>query len=225
VNRPEKELLLGFEFIVAHLMLTKPNPFFIQIGANDGVSNDPLHKFVKRFNLEGILLEPLPEVFGLLERNYAGQPNLKLINAALSETDGQRTIYSISMDSSTFQKAHQFTSFRKEQVLSQTEWVPDVSSRIVERQVRAMSFASLLKEVNGRTVDILQIDTEGYDANIIRMIDFNELRPQAICYEHVHMSKTEQEEIVTLLSAQGYQLSRDNLDTVAYRPTHTFGFR
>ncbi|MCK7538606.1 MAG: hypothetical protein MZV63_50430 [Marinilabiliales bacterium] len=36
---------------------------FLQVGANDGFINDPLHKFIKRDNWNGVLLEPQPDVF------------------------------------------------------------------------------------------------------------------------------------------------------------------
>jgi FkbM family methyltransferase len=222
---PGAELAFDLEYVIAHLMLASPSVFFVQIGANDGISNDPLYKFVVRFGWEGILLEPVPEAFELLKSTYRGHPKLRLLDAAISEQDGSRTIYTMRMDGAAFRKGHQFSSFRKESLLAQTRWVPDIAERIEEREVRCISFDTLLKEANGREVDILQIDTEGYDFAVLKMIDFSRLRPPIICYEHVLMSKAEQEESARLLCGHGYRLTRDNLDTIAYRPRETLGFR
>ena len=38
--------------------------FFIQIGANDGISVDPIHNLVKKNNWTGILFEPGKDAFG-----------------------------------------------------------------------------------------------------------------------------------------------------------------
>lgn len=76
----ESELSFDLEFVIAHLMLSRPSIFFIQIGANDGISNDPLHKFITQFCWKGILLEPLPEVFTRLTTTYRNDTNLQLIS-------------------------------------------------------------------------------------------------------------------------------------------------
>jgi FkbM family methyltransferase len=222
---PGAELRFGLEFVIAHLMLTRPSIFFVQIGANDGISNDPLHEFVARFDWEGILFEPLPEIFELLQKTYSGNARLRLINAAIAEADGYRTIYTVRPDPGIFAKAHQFSTFCRESLLGQTRWVPDIERRIEERQVRCMSMKSLLGEAGGREIDLLQIDAEGYDYALLKMIDFSLLKPSIIAYEHAHMNKQQQNELARLLFSQGYRLTRDDLDTIAYRAPASFGFR
>ena len=218
-------LSFDLEFVIAHLMLRKRDLFFIQIGANDGVSNDPLFRFVNEYGWRGILVEPLPEVFELLKKNYAGKANLKFVNAAISEQDGFRTLYTVRIDTDTFSLAHEFSSFRKEVVAQQTTWVPDIAERIEETRVKCISLDTLLKEADGNEVDILQVDTEGYDLEILKMIDFSRLHPPIICYEHCNLNKAEQQAAAQLLIGHGYRLTRDNLDTIAYRPLATFGWR
>ena len=39
---------------------------FVQVGANDGVSHDPINAFVTRNRLAGVVIEPLPDVFAKL---------------------------------------------------------------------------------------------------------------------------------------------------------------
>jgi FkbM family methyltransferase len=221
----DAELELELEHIIAHALLSHEEFFFIQIGANDGVSNDPIHKFIKRFEWSGILLEPLPEVFAELQKTYAGNSRLKLLNAALSEEDGEKTIFSIRMEEGVFKKAHQFSSFSKKAVLGQGRWVENVERYVEERQIAAISFDTLLREAGERHIDLLLMDTEGYDYTILKMIDFKRTSPTIVAYEHVHMSKAQQNEIASLLRDHGYRLTRDSLDTVAYKARETFGFR
>jgi FkbM family methyltransferase len=225
VKHPHGELSFDLEFVIAHLMLHQPAPFFLQIGANDGISNDPLYKFVTRFGWEGILLEPLPEVFEQLKVTYKDYEKLQLINAAISEQDGTRPIYTVRMEGASFDRAHQFSSFRKDVLLTQTKWLPDMAHRIEEREVQCVTFDTLLDKAMGRQVDLLQIDAEGYDLAILKMINFSRMHPAIVCYEHANLSKAQQDEAASLLFDRGYRLTRDSLDTIAYKPHESFGFR
>ena len=64
--QPEAELRFDLEFVIAHLLLRKKEIFFIQIGANDGKSTDPLYRFVTELGWSGILVEPQPNVNTIL---------------------------------------------------------------------------------------------------------------------------------------------------------------
>ena len=143
----------------------------------------------------------------------------------VGERDGVRTLYTVRIDSNTFAKAHQYSSFRKDIVKRQTRRVPDIAERIVEREVKVISFDTLLQEAEGREIDIINIDTEGYDYEILKMIDLNKIQPSLILYEHCNLNKAEMSGAAELLIAHGYRLARDNLDTIAYRPLVTYGFR
>lgn len=226
IEDPAVELAFDIEFVIAHLIIQKENIFFLQIGANDGRSNDPLYRFITRFGWRGILLEPQTHVFTQLEQTYANNSRVTLINAAISEQDGTRKLYTIREEGVAFKKAHQFSTFVRPALLHQTDWVPDVAARIQETTVRCLSFTTLLNEfARDENIDIVVTDTEGYDLNILHMIDFQRMRPSIICYEHVHMTKNEQNEAAGLMRAQGYRLARTSLDTIAYAPEQTFGFR
>lgn len=72
---------------------TSKNFFVIQIGANDGISNDPIHDWILKFGWHGILIEPLAEPFQELEINYANNDKIKLINKAISQKNGKIEMY------------------------------------------------------------------------------------------------------------------------------------
>jgi FkbM family methyltransferase len=222
---PRAELMLNFEYAAAHLTLAKKDIFFIQIGANDGITTDPIYPFVTHFGWRGILVEPQPDVFTLLKENYAGRGHLKFINAAISERDGRRTLYTVRAEKGTIPRVDRYSSFYRDVVAGQTRWVSDVADRIEEVEVDCLSLNSLLRETDGNDVDVLHLDVEGYDYDILQMIDFKTMNPSLICFEHANMDKAKQEQVAKLLVNQGYGLSRDDLDTVAYRPVSTYGWR
>jgi hypothetical protein len=96
IDSPCHELVPDLDMLVSHLLLRlQPNPYFIQIGAFDGVANDPLHKIVLRHHLSGIVIEPQQDAFAALQRNYAKEPQVVCENVAISSNSGQITFYTI----------------------------------------------------------------------------------------------------------------------------------
>ena len=73
------------------------NLFFVQIGANDGFNNDPIHRYIKRDQWSGILLEPLRDVYeNYLCRLYRKNKNVINLNAALDIEDRSMPIYRVA---------------------------------------------------------------------------------------------------------------------------------
>ena len=50
----------------------------------------------------------------------------------------------------------------------------------------------IINDSNYNSIDLLQIDTEGFDYEVLKMFDFNTYRPVIIQYEHFHLSMEEQ---------------------------------
>ena len=65
----------------------------LQIGANDGVSLDPLSSLVRKHGWSGVLVEPNPVNFEKLQQTYANQPQVRLERAAITTHDGTVTLY------------------------------------------------------------------------------------------------------------------------------------
>ncbi len=73
-----------------------PDFFFIQIGANDGKQSDPIQGYVRYYQWNGILIEPVADYFAELKANYADCPNLKFVNAAIADHEGTLSIYRVN---------------------------------------------------------------------------------------------------------------------------------
>src|SRR5215831_6216681 len=83
----------GIESVLEALALTIDGFFFIQVGANDAVRDDPLKGFVTTYGWRGILIEPVPFIFERLKSQYGDSPNLILENIAIAEQDGETDFY------------------------------------------------------------------------------------------------------------------------------------
>jgi hypothetical protein len=81
--------------------------------------------------------------------------------------------------------------------------------------VRARTLTSLLGELAIEQVDILQIDTEGYDYRVLQLFDFARFRPAIVHYEHQHLNAEDQVAAEALLRGYGYEIRRELYDTLA----------
>lgn len=185
--------------------------FFVQIGANNGVSDDPIHEFVVKYHLSGILIEPQPLIFLELKKNYAAERQLIFENAAISPKDGETKMYCAMAENG--EPTSGLTTFRREVL----EYRVGPRAKIEEINVPARTFQTLfVRHAIGR-VDLLQIDTEGFDCEILKLFDFMAYSPTIVRFEHIHLSRRELTEAVTKLTGLGYQLHRDAIDLVAIR--------
>ena len=64
----------------------RPDFFFVNVGANDGVTGDPIYPFIKRYGWQGIAVEPAPPVCERLRANYADLPGVIVEQAAITRT-------------------------------------------------------------------------------------------------------------------------------------------
>jgi hypothetical protein len=79
-----------------------------------------------------------------------------------------------------------------------------------------MPLMELLTETAMLDADLLQIDTEGYDAAILRMIDPARFRPRLIKYEHKSLSAGEHAQAQARLQELGYRTAVEGPDTTAW---------
>lgn len=217
------------EFYIRQYLGNRQEVYFIQVGANDGLVRDPLiHLIMLHKNWKGVLLEPLPDVFThALKPLHRKRPQLHLMNAAIARESGQSIIYRISFSKKRW--ATGLTSFRKETLLSKIndgyvercarkygDLLPaDRNQWIAEETIRSVNFQQILSETDFPRIDLLQIDAEGFDLEVIRMLPFHLVKPYVISFEHEHLSMEDKATCFDLLKGQGYQLAVLERDAVA----------
>jgi FkbM family methyltransferase len=226
IRNPGAELEIDLDHIISH-RLSQVSPsefFFIQIGAFDGVTNDPVYEFVMRYGLRGILIEPQREAFRALEENYRRQSQLVLLNVAISDRDGTRDLYRIRSDVEGLPTwSRQVASFSLDTILRHGQdiathgirGIPNIQDLVETEHVECMTFDTLLRDFGVERIDLLQIDTEGYDAEIVKMIDLGQIDPHIICYEHMHLAAKQQEGCIQKLVDHGYRIAIGFQNTIA----------
>jgi FkbM family methyltransferase len=219
LERPELELRPTLEQVAAeHMLSAGTELFFVQIGAFDGQTNDPIHDLVEKYNWRGVLAEPQRRYFEALERTYAGNPRVTLRNVALSDESGFRPFYRVREDPGAPEWVPQLASFDVETILAHEFAYPRLRQLIIEDEVETRSLDDLLAETtDAHRVDVFQIDAEGYDATIVQMIDLARWRPAIVHFEHDHLSQEDHESAMRYLAEAGYRLQVKRFDTLAYR--------
>jgi FkbM family methyltransferase len=208
----------------------------VQIGAYTGDSpNDPLFGFLRRLASRPptdlvrstvVLVEPVAEYHRRLNDCYADLPCARFERVAIAETAGWRDFYRLAADPAAhghpewLSQLGSLRSDRMTRLWDNYEARDDLKEfffahRIVER-VPCITFADLLARHTLEALDLLQIDTEGYDYRILRTVDFRRVRPRFINYERVLLQEDEPA-CRDMLERAGYTLADWGQDTLAVR--------
>ncbi|MBN2302260.1 MAG: FkbM family methyltransferase [Lentisphaerae bacterium] len=193
----------------------RENVFFLNIGANDGIAGDPLREFVVRYRWRGVLVEPVDFVFQRLQAAYAGMPGINCEHAALTDASGSKAFWHLKKNVDLPPGYDQIGSFNKDQVLKQTKLFPGLESFITCTQVPGMTLAGILAKHHVEHVDVMLIDTEGYDFEVVKQIKPAGLMPSLVIYEHYHLSDSDQQECRALLQSMGYAIEVCGGNTIA----------
>ena len=198
------------ELLIDRLSPDRADFFFIEVGANDGIFADQIHHMIRKYRWRGILIEPQPDTFAQLVANYAGHDDHLLFeNAAVAAQDGYADFWTVpgqswlgSLDRAVLHRAGFSTA------------------QVRRDRVRTVCVPTLLQKYEIKCIDLLQVDTEGFDFEVIKMFMAAGIQPAIINYEHLHLNDADRQECVNYLGRSGYkmlQAGTDGIDTVAYR--------
>ncbi|MBK8953269.1 MAG: FkbM family methyltransferase [Chitinophagaceae bacterium] len=160
----------------------------------------------------------MPDVFEQLKENSSfASGRLIFENSAISDTGGEFTLYYIDNSEKKFPEwVSQLTSFNKDVLQKNLTYYPEYARHISEKKIQSLSFSALLKKHGVTTVDLVSIDTEGFDYEILKTIDFGVTRPSLIIFEVSHLSKEQFKKGVSLLKKHNYAVAITAKDCIAY---------
>lgn len=202
--------------VITEFARGRPRAVFVQVGAHDTTQLDPLARHVRERQWTGLMIEPVPYVFERLRAAHGGNPRIALENVAVADRSGTRTLFYLpeSDDEGLPPWYDALASFRKDVLLGHTEHIADVADRVATIDVECATFEELCERHGLDKIDVIQIDTEGYDHEVLRGIDFARHRPGLVMFEHLHLDATTQDASLELLQGAGYETASDHMDTV-----------
>ena len=192
----------------------------VQIGSNDGSTGDPICALLARKpSWKALLVEPVPSLFERLKVNYAGNKNVQFDNVAVAETAGKNDFY--YLDAGARQHLpelpfwfDQLGSFDREHIIRHLG--TKVEPFIVSTEIPTLPLAAVLERNQVNKIDLLHIDTEGYEWKILRQLDQNKFHPKVILFEHKHLTKAAKREGVAFVRPN-YQVTDLGYDYLCRR--------
>lgn len=208
------EKISHFDAAFERMLRDGTAPKFVQIGANDGIQFDNLYHKVTAHRLPGLAVEPLPDFHAALMMNYRYYPQVKIIRKAVHPTAKELSLWRVTPEALPKYPpwVAGIASFDKNHLLAKTFLALE---DIVEEIVPCVHLMDLVAEFEMLNADLLQVDTEGFDGEVLRMIDFSQWKPRLIKYEHINLASLDKASVERLLRAQGYYLFEEKSDTVA----------
>lgn len=189
---------------------TVQQPIFVMIGANDGITEDPVsHILLADSRWRGLLIEPVPFCFRRLAAAFHDSQRFALEQVAIGKAAGVASFYYVderAVDHSGNRPFwfDQAGSFDRDHVLNHIGAA--FAQNIAECSVEVCLLSDILRKHNLDWIDFLQIDTEGYDYEIVKTLDLANHAPSAILVEHRHLSRADKDEMLNLLRANGYRV-------------------
>ena len=157
----------------------------VQIGANDGLRFDVLNKYIKKYKIDSLLVEPIPFYYSKLKDNYAKENFVKLEKSAISQKSGTISMYTVKKDYLDKYDEHikGINSVDKKHLIKH-----NVKSNHIEKiSVECLSPKDLLKKYKINNSDLVFVDAEGYDGDIvISFLDYINFQP-IIIFEFIHI--------------------------------------
>ena len=173
----------------------------IQIGANKGY--DDVTELIKDKEISKlVLVEPFEEHNKSLNECYSNVKNFIIQNIIVQDDPSlhECSIFYHTHDAS-HNNAFELASLNKNHSLKiRGQYTED---GIVSRTLRCMTINQLFDQHNLTEIDLLFIDTEGYDCNIIKSIDFSKYKIKELYFENLHCDVSE---IRELLKSKGYEV-------------------
>lgn len=191
---------------------------FLQIGSNDGRFGDPLVRLIKdRGNWSGIFVEPVPYAYERLKLNYGVSEKFTYEQLAIGEAFETKTFYYVSeaakddLGKQLPPWYDQLGTFERPHILKHLDGI--LEPYIIEVPIDCVPLQHILEKNNVQSLDVLHIDTEGFDYQVLRQFDLPRYLPRVVLFEHKHLSKADQDAADQLLIESGYSLTKISGDT------------
>lgn len=164
----------GEDVIICDLLkrLNKQCISFCDIGANDPYLFSNTYLLEQTFQIKkGVLIEPNPILAEKIKRE---RPGSLCVNCGIADVEKEQSMKFFIMNANTL------SSFSKDEVSEYEKIGYSVEAEIF---VACKDINDILEEYFSEGIDVISIDTEGFDLQIVKKVDFEKYRPLVLCVE------------------------------------------
>ena len=186
----------------------------VQIGANDGVRFDDLNIFINKYKTQSLLVEPILSNFEKLKIKYAYSDFIKLENSAIVINNEISFLYKVDKGYLKYYGDHipGITSFSRNHLLKHGV----KKKHIVKEKIKSISIKELLNKYSIEDLDLLYMDTEGYDGKIVQDFLLNTTLKPIIIFEYIHVDNQILDNLLLMLKENDYRIFSLNENTICF---------
>lgn len=192
----------------------------LQIGANDGKRFDELNYFIKKYKIKSVLVEPINKYFNELKNNYLNCEFVKIENSAVSIDNEISYLFVVNEKYINRYDEHikGINSFEIKHLIKH-----GVKKNHIERKkINSLSILDLINKHDINELDLLYVDTEGYDGKIVyEFIKSSKLKP-IIIFEYIHIENKFFNKLINLLNTEKFKFFAINENLICYPPEKDF---
>ncbi len=184
------------------------------------MTDDPLRQFVTKYHWHGVLVEPQPQVFQHLLKNYELEKQLAFENAAIADKDGTAQLFVADHQDETADLTV-FASLKKEALIRGLDnpKAVGVQVQVQEVEVPALSVQTLLAKHRITKIDLLLTDVQGYDCEVVEQVLACGVKPTIIHFEYCHTARPALDALYRKLVEHGYRFNELEIDALCYLPS------
>ena len=208
-----------YSCLVEKYFLKQKSEFtFAIIGAHDGKSSLDVYNILANENIKGVLVEPNPNIFPRLKEAYRNNKKAFILNNAISHVEEKLAFYMVNEKAFASQEhicLNTISSFDVNHLykhINNLKTISDHEEKVLTTDVDCISLKELMRLAEIKQLSLLQIDTEGYDAEIIKQISSLGFYPNILCFEYVHLSDSEIDYCVEWLNKNNYAWKYEGLN-------------
>jgi FkbM family methyltransferase len=207
----------------------------VQVGANDGITNDPLYEFISNYphSTRIILCEPQSYLIPELEKSYGFHDAKYIFNGAIGPGPSLK-LYRIKREcwaECSAPYAKEWPEYRAPTGVTSSSydhvsaWVSKYYRGDKQREdviedvsVECVNICELLKRAAlFESIDVLQVDAEGFDDQVVYASNIGEFLPLVVNFEYGNLPWQRAQDLRNYLTQKGYVFSQHGIDGLAIR--------
>ncbi len=161
----------------------------VQVGSNDGISNDPLYASILQYKRRSVLIEPLTFLSAKLLTLHKDHDFVTVLSCAIHPSSDRVDFFYLpetakeKMGPEWKSWYDQIGSFSREHILSHAR---NLEPFIETSQIECRTLDAIFDGQNIEQAAILHIDAEGFDLEVLDSLDLKKHRPHMVLIEQKH---------------------------------------
>ncbi len=183
----------------------------LQIGAMDGFSFDDTRGHLENYKWDEILVEPIPEIYEILQNNLKHRTNCTFENSAITDVDGPTKM--LTVERGTIEQNNLHPGYQGMSALFPLKngfgtdyerdiFVKDNLAKTID--VNGITLNTLIEKHSINKLDVFICDAEGYDWMIFKQMNLDVLKPHFIRLEYINLTDEEKKMTTDKLDKYGY---------------------